>query len=431
MMNNNYIIGGQRPRIGLSYFIIFLLSVSSVIIVYTLPFSENAYFRLDHFVWLLIFIPAFLKGTFSRHNFVKYSSVKPLIIFCLICLFSTVSIFATKVMKLNVYNSLWYQIAMYQGAIVYLIALSCFPIERRETFIKWIIFLGVGLSIVGLMQFLTVIPPYAYNPRMVIPDNRATGLLSYNNNHLGAYLIASIFFGYGYIIQNKNIMRKIIGLIAVIFMILVLIMTKCRSAWVGFLMGNIIYGFVNLRVTKGKSLIFIIMIALVLSTSIFYMPNVQNVLHEGAYERSGSAYSRLSSYDLFFNYLTGHPLVLITGVGFMNWRYALSHSTAASEAHDMYLELLGELGIGGLLVFLWFWYRNFKMARTLAQNGDFWARMFIPIIGAYLTTCLTYDILYPVWAMENFFFFSMLITGVILCPYDAEITNFPVEKAGS
>lgn len=81
-----------------------------------------------------------------------------------------------------------------------------------------------------------------------------------------------------------------------------------------------------------------------------------------------------------------------------------------------------KLGIGGLLLYL------FKVVQKLAREGDFWGRMFIPIIGAYLSTCLTYEILYPVWAMENFFFFSMLVTGVVLSAYNAEKPKFPVKK---
>lgn len=421
----------HRPQVSLFYFIIFMMSVSIVIIVYTLPFSEIAYIRVDHIIWLLLFIVSFFAGALSFKQWSKYPSASILIIFCLICLASTMSIFATKITKMNVYSSLFYQMAMYQCALVFLITLSSFPIEKRETFINWVIFMGVMLSIIGLLQFLYILPPHEYIAGMGNLDNRATALLSFNSLHLATYLVTSVLLGYGVFLQQKSFITKGVLFISLLLMIIVLILTKARSAWLGFLIGNIIFALVTLKMTNGKSIILIMITFIVLSIGIFYMGNVNKVVNEAVEKRDSSAIHRLITYDLFFDYIKNHPLVLVTGVGFMNWRYALTGETASSAGHNVYLQILGDLGIGGLLLFLWFWYRNFKMAAKLARDGDFWGRMLLPIIGAYLATCLTSDILYPGSAMENCLFFIMLITGVVLSAYDAETPSVAAEKAVS
>ncbi len=413
----------QRPQVSLFYFILFLMSVSTVIIIYILPFSEYTYIRLDHIIWLLLFMSSFFSGALSFKQWSKYPSSSILIVFCLICLASTLSIFATKITKMNLYSSLWYQLAMYQCAIVYLISLSGFPIEKRGTIIKWVILFGVILSIIGLLQFLYILPSYEYIAGAANMDNRATSLLSFNSIHLATYLVTSILLGYGVFLQQKGFISKVILSVGLLLMIIVLIMTKSRSAWIGFLVGNVIFALITSRMTHGKSIIMIIITFGILSINIYYMANINKVVYEAVDKRDSSAIHRLITYDLFFDYIKNHPSVLVTGVGFMNWRYALTRETAASAGHDVYLQILGDLGIGGLLLFLWFWYRNLKMAAKLARDGDFWGRMLIPIIGAYLTICLTSDILYPVASLENCFLFIMLITGVLLSAYDAHDVN--------
>ncbi len=164
---------------------------------------------------------------------------------------------------------------------------------------------------------------------------------------------------------------------------------------------------------------------LMLSAIYAYLPDLMEPIQERIYG-SGSAssvYSRIYIYKHFFEAIYKNPLIALFGVGFMNWRYYLEGATGGSAGHNVYLQVFGDLGIVGLLVFLWFWLRTFKMANRLAKQGDGWAIGYLSILTAYLAAGLSAEILYPVPAMENCLMLIFLITGIVLSSYRADTAN--------
>jgi O-antigen ligase len=99
-------------------------------------------------------------------------------------------------------------------------------------------------------------------------------------------------------------------------------------------------------------------------------------------------------WSLTWNYLYANPLSLITGVGIMNFKYALSQSGLSSfffeHPHSDFLQALTELGIVGLLLFLSYLWRIGKEIhdQMKSANGVFYwqalcvASIFVTLVVA-------------------------------------------------
>lgn len=405
-------------------FLLLLLSVSIVIPIIQLPFSDFTYIRLDDIVWIIILFVTIRKGYLSQifYRIKIYPNVKPLAIFHVLAAFSLLRIiYLTDTNLTPLFHSIWYQFKLLQCTIIFIIGLVCFHNEKRDLLLKSAILFGAILAVIAIAQFMNIIPRYEYHMLNKFSPGQITSVLSPNSAHLGIYMVTAIFLSYAAFVLCEKTSEKILLMIIIALMIIALILTGSRSSWVGYLVGNIVFLLV-INETSKKVIIFLFMI-FVLLISAYISSDIKEILFSSIYDehRIGSAMYRVDSYSRFIEVIKSDPVIIFLGVGFMNWRYTLVQSTEITWAHNNYLSVFGELGIAGLIVFLWFWFSTLSVSKKISNHGDVWGKSYISILSAYLFASLTAEILYPVWAFENLLMFIMLISGVILSKYQYNV----------
>jgi O-antigen ligase len=401
-------------------YLLLLLSVSTVIVIVQLPFSDFTYIRFDDVAWGILLLVVMRREHLTKtyDSLKKYSVIRPLIIFSILAAISLLRIVSLSDNNVNpILHSIWFQLKFMQCVIIFIFSLLYFPIEKRDLFFKSVIFLGTILAVIGILQFAEVIPLYEYHQLNKFSPGQISSVLSPNSEHLGIYMITALFLSYGMVEISKKNTKKSIVIVAIALMFFTLILTGSRSSWVGFLVGNIVF-IMSMVKTRRKFGLFLIIVLVLIGVTIS-SSDLRELLLAGVYNehRIGSAMHRVNSYSRFFEVLKSNPMILLVGVGFMNWRYTLVQSTEITWAHNNYLSVLGELGIGGFLVFLWYWFSTLNISRRLANAGDIWAKCYNSILTAILVACLSSEALYPVWSFENLLLFIMTISGVILSPY--------------
>ena len=123
--------------------------------------------------------------------------------------------------------------------------------------------------------------------------------------------------------------------------------------------------------------------------------------------------SRLFGWRAFKEIISKDFSVLFLGVGFLNWRYALSYKTLLYGGHNNYLSVLGELGIFGLIVFLWIWVKVLYHSWSNRNVSDSFGRAYFAIIVGLLISCVTQETLYPVYVMEGFLGMVMFLSALL------------------
>ncbi len=127
-------------------------------------------------------------------------------------------------------------------------------------------------------------------------------------------------------------------------------------------------------------------------------------------------------------YWVHHPL----GIGLENFRQALPPDASKRynlpeqyiSAHNLYLQILVELGIVGLAVFVWFWYSYFRATIRFLwqhrQNADFLVSyVFIAnLIFSWLLLAAFFDITWLNDKVLILFFFTLALVGVVVGRYE-------------
>lgn len=134
--------------------------------------------------------------------------------------------------------------------------------------------------------------------------------------------------------------------------------------------------------------------------------------------------------------LAARPGLLVTGIGFQNFR---ALRILATGAHNQYLTVLVELGVGGFAVYcawLWSLLRSFRRTR---RGGTEW--MAVPLLSAQsclsalLVLGLFNEVLYPVRALPGFLGFALAYFGVMVAiqglARSEQILGGPISGRGS
>lgn len=404
-------------------FLLLLISYSFVFPVLQLPYSDLTYLRFDDIIWILFIVLSLLRISSKKEKILHYPYFKPLILLCIIILLSSFQILYGSQEKyhLAIYNSLWYQMRFFQGVAVLLITSILFPNRLRKKCLQYIFAFGFILSIIGIFQFLKILPIYHYHKLNIHSTYSINSLLSFNSAHLGAYLIAASFFGLEIFESIKRGLGKYFILFLNIAILACLIYTSSRASWFGWIGGFMFFALYK-RGFK-KRILWLIFIGILLITFMSLPTLRNNIYYNIGEKRIESATHRLNAYKLTLNYLSNNPRVLFWGVGFMDWRYSLYGITTVASAHNNYLDVLAELGILGLIIFCWFWTLIFKMSKKLSNEKIFGGRSFSAILIGYFVASLSGELIYPVWSLESFFSLLMLMTGIVLSSYHKNLNK--------
>lgn len=306
-------------------------------------------FMIYRLVILLLLTVFLLNGIKYNRLFLYRSGIEwPILAFLLISILTTI-----RSPYLNM--SLEWLLSITFAIIFFYLSLSIIKGKKDVSLILELLFcVGLFESIIALFQF------FLFN----VP--RAEGTFS-NPNFLALYLIATGSLGIGGLLAKESYLhhlpRYIIGL-ALILMLSALITTGSRGAVVVIFVILIFFSLVRI---KKK----IIWPALLLAGLILIVPNP---IHERLFHGSIEDNLRPQIWMISVQEMLKHPF----GIGLGMYQYTSNqydipiegaiarYGKKAGSAHNDYLQIGIELGIAGLLVFLW---GIFQLAKKL--RGSF------------------------------------------------------------
>jgi len=293
---------------------------------------------------------------------------------------------------------------------VFFIALAMIRGDRQRRLMTWAV-------VLGLMAEALMTIKMGRNFR-----GRASGSISQPND-LGAFLAmftafaAAAFFGF-----RRWWARGIVAL-AVLSGCAAEVLTVSRG---GILALGLALGYVALRSSRVLSVL--LLVAVISSPA--WAPDflkervvgtrVQSEDSDEA-ELENSSAERVATWKAIGDLLADHP---IEGVGFtgLNNVLAMISTTQALDikdsAHNSYLRFLGEMGIGGLALFLWTLWTCWSLGATgMRVAGDHFSRQLaLGLCGATLAmavSCMFGDRFFPVTLGGNFWVAAALVTDVV------------------
>lgn len=168
-------------------------------------------------------------------------------------------------------------------------------------------------------------------------------------NDFGAYLITIIPGYIGLIYYLKKNWHKIIAFSSLLLLLFCLFRTGSRGAWLGFVIAMLIF----MILKKDKILISIILIFFV--SSPFLLPkNTLERVKSSFNASDGTAWERKQIWTGAINIFKQHPLVGFGPNTFSDNfpKYKPKEYPDLRYAHNSYLQMLAEIGIIGLTIFL-------------------------------------------------------------------------------
>jgi len=221
--------------------------------------------------------------------------------------------------------------------------------EHLLTFGKWMFFGGVATVLLGLV-----------NLKLGVTGDAAViggiNLMRFsgthdNPNYAAAMMLTTLPMGLYYLRHNRRPLTTVLGGLGVLIVIIGIFATLSRAAIVAF--ACIVLGLIVREVRSRRSLIMVIVMIGVglLFTPKYYWARVTTVFDiSESMQTDWSFYLRYAALSEAWATFMRHPF---TGVGLNN--FPVTSATAVFSrigAHNMYIELLADLGIFGLFSYL-------------------------------------------------------------------------------
>jgi len=319
------------------------------------------------------------------------------------------------------------------GPFLYLIVINNIHRESQiNHIITTLLVLGGIFGVYGVLQYMEIdFPIWAKN----VERFKVFGLFG-NVNYFAEYLIIPLPIAVALFFTSKNIKRKILLLIGILAMSATLILTFTRSSYLGFGI-SLIFMFSLFMLSQGKNFIqnnkkvlTVILIVIIIMASIVAIPNplnkddtflskIRDRLSFDKITQSKSLLRRIATWKFTILMIKDHPLL---GSGIGTFRYNTLKYQAeffkksdnrsiysygfAEKSHNEYLQLWAELGIIGLLIFIWLLISYFtygiKLLRRLKNNDK--QGLIIGLMGSIIAVLI-----------DSFFGFPLhLVATVVL-----------------
>jgi tetratricopeptide (TPR) repeat protein len=271
---------------------------------------------------------------------------------------------------------------------------------KVEYFFKAFFLIGITITVFSLYEagswYLRWI---SNNPGYWFPD------ITYRlgtTNLIPPFLNLTFYIGILYFIRSGNKLNKILLAISMFLSMVVLYLTSSRGGWLGLFFGLVAWGlyiFSTFKTQliaifhklKSNRIVFVVIIlffilAIALGGFILYKQTVHPT-------HGNFITSRRSLWGPTISTFLEHPLV---GQGpFTNGGSILVANSAPptdvhQHGHSLYLNLLAEMGILGLVaasIFMYFYFRRFRYYFTQSKN-----KLHLLVIFAFIVSCAMHNI---------------------------------------
>lgn len=393
------------------------------IISFTVGLDILSEFKLYDILFLLALI--FFHGRITSLNWQEDRSLLWLRRFLIIFIFGTiVSLFSERYLGMTVIGLRLFRLMGYIW-IFFIIRSLWLSKKQLSILLGSIFWVIIFQSLLILLQSTGKIPT-------LWPEKEQyygivhTGTLALN--HLNPVLFISVAISAScsrlFLHKTKNIFHLIFFAISILIMIAAMMISMARSA----IMAMAIFSICSVIFYKKKAII-LILLSLILLIPLQKMSgiNIVDQIDELWYKRvevkiKGDIDSigdvdaqRTAIWSNTISELIAHPSCLIFGTGFQNFAYL--KEAKATSAHQLYLHVLAELGIGGLIIFCFFWISIKNRLKQLGRIGgvtmDSLTYPGYMIILAILVIGLVADTFYPARALPGFMGFLLAYLALI------------------
>jgi len=388
------------------YFIVMLFGVIGVFLVlydiklglmagvFLIPYLPDMLGLL--FMYFLVCAFIFNELFRKKQNVIAHPLDTTVFLYLIVIVFSTLT-------SIYVRGSLR-DLALHLGGISFLFVMVN-NINNKKDFNKVVTFLIASATIVALYGLYQFVVGVEVDPAWVDVENSPnirTRVYSvfYNPNILAEYLIMLIPISVGLFWYNKEIKKKVLYLGTTLIMTLALILTLSRGGWLGFAFS----AFVFILIIERKLLLSIIPISVL---GIYLLPQsiINRILSIGNMADSSNAY-RLKMWEITRQIIKDNWKA---GVGFGHLPFKQTFESyirtmPTYHAHNTFLEVAAEIGIPGLIVFLFFLFIIFKYGILKIYNSQ---DRYIKVLGAGVISGLAGVLLHGL--VENVLYIPRII----------------------
>lgn len=320
--------------------------------VFLVPFLPDMLSLLYMFFLVLVFFfERIIKGKYE----LTFKEIDiPIVLFVFVMIISTF----TSIDPGGSFRDL----ALHLGGISFLFVITNTVKTKKDIniIITIMVFSAFLVSLYGMYQYVVGVEvERAWLDVENNPGIRTRVYSVFNNpNILAEYLIMTIPLGVSLFWFSKQIHKKVIFLGMTLVMIASLIFTLSRGGWIGFAFSALVF----ILLIEKRLLLSLIPISI---GAVFLLPQtiLNRILSIGNLQDSSNAY-RIKMWQITGDIIRDHP---IAGVGFGHLPFKQTFETyirtmPTFHAHNTYLQTAAEIGIPGLIVFLFFLFIIFKYA---------------------------------------------------------------------
>ncbi len=354
----------------------------------------------------------------NEHKDLTKSSMDiPVILFVFIMIISTFT-------SINISGSLR-DLALHLGGLSFVFAMVN-SIKTKNAFNAVVTVLVFSATIVALYGFYQYVVGVEMDDAWLDvennPDVRVRVYSVFHNpNILAEYLIMIIPLSVGLFWHTKKLSKKIIFLGTTLIMVLALVMTLSRGGWLGFAFSALVF----ILLIEKRLLLSAIPIVL---GGVYFLPEsiMNRILSIGNLADSSNAY-RIGIWSITLDIIRDYP---IAGVGFGHLPFKQIFETyirtmPTYHAHNTYLETAAEMGIPGLIAFLFFLFILYKYGiNRLVKSDDRYIRILSAGALSGLGGVLVHGGVENVLYLPRIIFTFWIIVGLILTLERIESTRY-------
>ncbi len=270
-------------------------------------------------------------------------------------------------------------------------------------------------SLYGIYQNFFATPDTTWTDEDMFSEIETRVVSTFENpNVFGEYLIMLIPVAIAFVMIAKSFSGKSLSFFSLFAAILALVYTWSRGAWLGCIASLIIYFVIINRHTLGAYILGII--AVPLAIPILPESIIQRFSSIGNMTDSSTSY-RVYIWEASFNMLRDY---LVSGIGIGSGafqcvysEYALSGIETAPHSHNLYLQILLELGVLGFAVFIFTMFLFFSKVFTfMKDSGSRELKLIIGAVACGLLAILAQGLTDYVWYNYRVYaFFWMLLAS--------------------
>jgi len=309
---------------------------------------------------------------------------------------------------------------------IFLIGWALSANEQDKKFWIKVLFLAslvpIGLANIGMVTSL--------GP-LVLPGGRLQGTFSHPNI-LAFYVVFTILLSF-YVLKTKTFslsgMQKFLLYLYILDLLIILIMTQTRSAWIAVYVMCVCYGLLGER-----KYLFVALLGPIILMSV---PLVHDRFQDLMTRTTGSISSGLNSlawrvavWKQSFHYIKESWFVGygLSSFSYYSPRFFIDNSREL-DAHNVFIKLLFETGILGVTSYLMIFFamikafvaRAFSGVRGVAIEGA----LMTAFITSYLVSCAS-DNLQAYLAYNWYFWFFLGVTLRRIIAYEKRLSDSPI-----